>query len=75
MRIINLYVVNGQTVGSEKYAHKLAWLGHIYDFVAKQCERYDKIILMGDFNITPDDRDVHDPQAWRGKVLCSYSVC
>ena len=71
MRIINLYVVNGQTVGSEKYAHKLAWLGHIYDFVAKQCERYDKIILMGDFNITPDDRDVHDPQAWRGKVLCS----
>lgn len=70
-RIVNLYVVNGQEVGSEKYAYKLDWLDKVTSHIAKELERHPRLVVVGDFNIAPDDRDVHDPDAWREKILCS----
>ncbi|MGH8145390.1 MAG: exodeoxyribonuclease III [Rhodanobacteraceae bacterium] len=71
VRIIDLYVVNGQSVGSEKYAWKLEWLRAVTDYLRAELQRHDKLVVLGDFNIAPDDRDVHDPDAWRGQILCS----
>lgn len=71
VRIINLYVVNGSEVGSEKYAYKLHWLEQVTAFIATQMQQYARVIVLGDFNIAPDDRDVHDPEQWRDKILCS----
>ena len=71
LRIVNLYVVNGQAVGSEKYAYKLDWLARLATFLAEEMRRHPRTIVLGDFNIAPDDRDVHDPVAWREQVLCS----
>lgn len=70
-RIINLYVVNGQEVGSEKFAYKLKWLKAVTDYIAAQLKQHNKVVVLGDFNIAPDDRDVHDPEAWHEKILCS----
>ena len=71
LRIVNLYVVNGQSVGSEKYAYKLDWLAKVGAFLAEEIRRHPRLVVMGDFNIAPDDRDVHDPAAWHEQVLCS----
>ena len=71
LRIVNLYVVNGQTVGSEKYAYKLEWLEKVRTFLAEEKQRHPNLIVLGDFNIAPDDRDVHDPQLWHEQILCS----
>ncbi len=71
LRIVNLYVVNGQAVGSEKYAYKLDWLARITRHLAEEIRRFPRLVVMGDFNIAPEDRDVHDPEAWRGQILCS----
>lgn len=71
LRIINLYVPNGSEVGSEKYAYKLQWLEHITAFIQEELEKHPRLAIMGDFNITPDDRDVYDPKAWHEKILCS----
>ncbi len=71
LRVINLYVPNGQTVESEKYAYKLAWLEALVKYLQAELERYPQLVVMGDFNIAPDDRDVHDPDTWKDKVLCS----
>lgn len=71
VRIINVYVPNGQSVGSDKYAYKLRWLDALAEWLRVELERWPELVLMGDFNIAPEDRDVHDPEAWRGKVLCS----
>lgn len=71
VRIWNLYVPNGQSVESDKYLYKLGWLEALAAQLAGELERHAKVVVMGDFNIAPDDRDVHDPAAWAGKVLCS----
>ena len=71
LRIVNLYVVNGQAVGSEKYAYKLDWLTKVRAFIQSELQRHPQMIVMGDFNIAPEDRDVHDPEAWREQILCS----
>jgi exodeoxyribonuclease III len=71
LRVVNLYVVNGQAVGSEKYAYKLHWLERMAAFLAEEIRRYPQLIVLGDFNIAPADRDVHDPQAWHEQILCS----
>lgn len=71
IRVVNLYVVNGQAVGTEKYAYKLDWLTRVNAFLAEESRRYPKMIVLGDFNIAPDDRDVYDPVAWQDKILCS----
>ena len=71
VRVINFYVVNGQAVGSEKFNYKMAWLEAAREFLAQQLAQYPKLIVLGDFNIAPDDRDVHDPVAWHEQILCS----
>ncbi|MBT8117173.1 MAG: endonuclease/exonuclease/phosphatase family protein, partial [Gammaproteobacteria bacterium] len=60
VRVLNLYVVNGQEVGSEKYAWKLEWLGKVTDYIGQQLKEHEQFVVLGDFNIAPDDRDVHD---------------
>lgn len=70
-RVINVYVPNGQSVGSEKYEYKLGWLDALTSYVAAELKRHKHFAIVGDFNIAPDDRDVHDPELWRDKVLCS----
>ncbi len=71
LRVVNAYVPNGQEVGADKYRYKLSWLEQYAAFVRGEILRHPAVLLVGDFNITPDDRDVHDPEAWRGKILCS----
>ena len=71
LRVIDLYVPNGSEVGSDKYAYKLDWLEKMNRFVADELTRHPRLLVLGDFNIAPEDRDVHDPAAWRDKILCS----
>ncbi len=71
VRVANLYVPNGQSVESDKYQYKLGWLDALRRFVEDELTRHPQLVVMGDFNIAPDDRDVHDPEEWEGKVLCS----
>ncbi len=71
VRVIDLYVPNGQTVDSDKYRYKLQWLDALRRTLRGELERHADIVVLGDFNIAPEDRDVHDPAAWAGKVLCS----
>ena len=71
VRVVNLYVPNGHSVGSEKYEYKLGWLEALHGFLETELVANDKLVVLGDFNIAPDDRDVHDPEAWREKILCS----
>jgi len=71
VRVIDVYVPNGQAVGSEKYQYKLAWLAALRDYVARELERHPDLVVLGDYNIAPEDRDVHDPKAWEGSVHVS----
>jgi exodeoxyribonuclease-3 len=71
VRIVCAYIPNGQAVGSDKYDYKLRWLAALNGWLATELERHPKLALLGDYNIAPEDRDVHDPAAWRGQVLCS----
>ena len=64
VRVINLYVVNGQDVGTDKYAYKLRWLDAVHDWVAAELQAHPQLVVLGDFNIAPDARDVHDPEVW-----------
>ena len=70
-RIICAYIPNGQAVGSEKYEYKLKWLAALERWVAAELTRYPRLALLGDYNIAPADRDVHDPKVWAGQILCS----
>jgi exodeoxyribonuclease-3 len=70
-RVINLYVPNGQAPGSEKFAYKLRWLAALTRWLAAEAARHPGLIVLGDFNIAPEDRDVHDPAAWVGSVHVS----
>jgi len=69
--IVNVYVPNGQKVGADKYQYKLAWLEALAAFVAGLMKEHAEVAVLGDFNIAPEDRDVHDPAAWEGSVLVS----
>ncbi|MCK5896097.1 MAG: exodeoxyribonuclease III [Cocleimonas sp.] len=71
IRILNLYVVNGSEVGSDKYAYKLDWINKVTEWVADQQKQQHKFIILGDFNIAPTDADVHNPTAWNERILCS----
>jgi exodeoxyribonuclease-3 len=69
--LLNVYVVNGEAVGSQKYAFKLAWLERLRLYLARQFDMRERVIVLGDFNVTFDDRDVYDPRAWHERILCS----
>ena len=71
LRVICAYFPNGQSVGSDKYAYKLRWIAALAAWLRDEMTRHPKLALAGDFNIAPEDRDVHDPQAWAGQVLFS----
>ncbi|HDS1103475.1 exodeoxyribonuclease III [Stenotrophomonas maltophilia] len=74
LRVINLYVVNGQDIGTDKYEYKLRWLQAVHAWIAQELQRHPKLIVMGDFNIAPDARDVHDPEVWNeNHILTSTS--
>ena len=64
VRIVNLYVVNGQDIGTDKYAYKLRWLDAVHAWLAEEMRVHPQLVVMGDFNIAPDDRDVNDPEVW-----------
>lgn len=70
-RVVDLYVPNGSEVGSDKYAYKLDWLAHVHSWLNQELLRHPRMVVLGDFNIAPEDRDVHDPVAWNEKILCS----
>jgi exodeoxyribonuclease-3 len=71
IRVLNVYVPNGQAVGSEKFDYKLGWLDRLHDYVAAELKAHERFVLLGDFNIAPEERDVHDPKLWEGSVLFS----
>jgi exodeoxyribonuclease-3 len=71
VRVINLYVPNGHSVGSEKYEYKLGWLAALNVFLKDQLKTHDKLVVLGDFNIAPEDRDVYDAEKWGDDILCS----
>ena len=71
IRVVNLYVPNGSSVGSEKYEYKLGWLGALKGFLQEEMKQHERLVVLGDFNIAPDDRDVYDPEKWGDAILCS----
>jgi exodeoxyribonuclease-3 len=71
VRIVGAYMPNGQAVGSEKFVYKMAWLEALRRWIAVELQTCDRLVVVGDYNIAPEDRDVYDPVAWTGQVLCS----
>ena len=71
LRFINLYVPNGAEPGSDKFRYKLDWFDALTAYLQQQRQLYPNLVVVGDFNIAPEDRDVHDPQIWQGSVLVS----
>lgn len=70
-RVICLYCPNGQAVGSDKYDYKLRWFAALTGWLSDELAQHPKLAVAGDYNVAPDDRDVHDPEAWRDQILCS----
>ena len=71
VRVLNLYVVNGQAVGTEKYTFKLEWMRQVTEHLRAELHEYGHTVVVGDFNVAPADRDVHDPAVWKDSILCS----
>jgi len=71
VRVIDLYVVNGSAPGTEKFAYKMHWLEQVTRFIEAEMQRFEKVVVLGDFNIAPEDADVHDPEAWKDDILCT----
>ncbi|MEZ4365655.1 MAG: exodeoxyribonuclease III [Kofleriaceae bacterium] len=71
IRVVCAYVPNGGSVGSDKYAYKLRWLERLRAYLEARARPDQAWILCGDMNVAPDDRDVHDPAAWEGQLLCT----
>jgi len=68
--ILSAYVPNGDVVGSEKYAYKLAWMERLRDHLERRFSPSDPLVLCGDFNVARDDKDVARPEEWGNSVLC-----
>jgi exodeoxyribonuclease-3 len=71
VRVVCVYVPNGQSVGTDKYAYKLRWMAALKDWLAGVLATHPQLVVVGDFNVAPEDVDVHDPRAWEGQVLFS----
>lgn len=71
VRLVCVYCPNGQSLDSDKYAYKLAWFDALIAWLKDELARHPKLAVLGDYNVAPEDRDVHDPQAWQGAVLVS----
>lgn len=71
VRVICVYVVNGQAVDSEKYLYKLRWLAALREYLRSELLAHPRLAVVGDYNIAPAIEDTHDPAVWEGKILCS----
>jgi exodeoxyribonuclease-3 len=71
VRVICVYIPNGESVESDKYRYKLDWLARLNAWLKEELAKHPRLALLGDYNIAPEDRDVHDPNFWQGKVLFS----
>ncbi len=71
VRVVCAYFPNGQSVDSDKYPYKLKWLAALAAWLKEELVRHPNLVLLGDFNIAPEDRDMYDPVAWKGQVLCT----
>jgi len=71
VRVVCAYVPNGQALDSEKYIYKMAWLSAFHDWIREEAALHPQLAVVGDYNIAPEDRDVHDPAAWIGMVHVS----
>lgn len=71
VRVLDLYVPNGQDVGTDKYRYKLDWFRRLRAFLDRDYAADQRVVVVGDFNVALDDRDVHDPAWWHEKILCS----
>ncbi|MDN3920582.1 exodeoxyribonuclease III [Roseateles violae] len=71
VRVIGAYFPNGQAPDSEKFVYKMGWLDGLRAWMAEELKAHEKVVLMGDFNIAPEDRDVYDPVAWAGQIHCT----
>ena len=74
LRLINAYFVNGQAPGTDKFAYKLRWLDAVHGWLADELRQHGKLVVLGDFNIAPDDRDVHDPQVWNDEHILTSTA-
>jgi exodeoxyribonuclease-3 len=70
-RVVCVYCPNGQSVGSDKYEYKLQWLAKLKELLREELCRHPELAVLGDFNVAPEDRDVHDPKLWKGQVHVS----
>src|SRR5207248_4731552 len=75
VRVFCIYAPNGQAVGSPAFTYKLRWFVELRDCLAAAQKTYRNVIVCGDFNVAPEDRDVHDPALWRGAIMCSEEEC
>ena len=71
LRVVGAYFPNGQAPGSDKFAYKMAWQSALHDWLRDELARHPRLVLMGDYNVAPEDRDVHDPVAWAGQIHCT----
>ena len=71
VRVVCVYIPNGQSVDSDKYQYKLKWLAALRGWLGEELKKYPKLALLGDYNIAPEDRDVYDPAGWAGNILVS----
>ena len=71
VRVVDVYVVNGKEVASDKYEYKLRWLERLKNYLETELRSNPELVVLGDFNIAPADEDVHDPAEWHEKILCS----
>lgn len=71
VRVVNVYIPNGAFVGSDKYRFKLEWMKRLRVFFDAHYDRDAQVLLCGDFNVAPEERDVHDPELWEGRILFS----
>lgn len=71
IRVVSVYVVNGQSVGSEKYEYKLRFFTALRDYLEGELAKHPKLVVMGDYNVAPLVEDTHDPAVWEGNILCS----
>jgi exodeoxyribonuclease-3 len=71
LRVVDAYFPNGQAPGSDKFEYKLQWMRALRDWIEAELARHPRLVLLGDFNIAPEDRDVYDPVAWAGQIHCT----
>jgi len=71
LRVFSVYAPNGQAIGSPAYEYKLKWYERLRNCLTSESPARHNLVVCGDFNVAPEDRDVHDPALWRGAIMCS----